>query len=366
MADAGGAHGPPRHERGPRPIFALVPWVARRFRPTLARPLRYPISALAAVCQVATLLLTWDLWNERPMPPNLPVVDGLSRVNWAPTLLLLAALTLATPRIAAPLFCAFLVLSALGDQTRLQPEVVSLAVLMTAPLYGEEGTRVARWHLTTVWAWSGINKALSLGWSTGGAAFIASSVDLPGQRPLIAVGLPVVEIGVGAASAFRRAWPVVRWAGCLLNLAIFVTLSPVFAASNSAVWPWNIALAGASLLLFSGRQARTRPSAQAVGLIVALTAYPALFYLGLADAYMTHNLYTNNTESATMCSPQLGCTSAPFDTGATLNVPLPPEGRLYRAWFDRRCQPGTALVVTGRRTRVSGPPTVTHYACARG
>ncbi len=74
---------------------------------------------------------------------------------------------------------------------------------------------------------------------------------MPGARTTVAIGLPLCEIGLGAASLVRRAWPAVRWAGLVLHLGIFLTLSPLFANWNSSVWAWNIALGIASVLLFS-------------------------------------------------------------------------------------------------------------------
>lgn len=333
-----------------------------RLAPSGVRPSAYAVVVIAAVCQTATILLTWDLWQGRDNPPTLPVFDGLANVGWAPLLLFLAMVTIVAPRKVAPVFCAAYLLAALGDQTRLQPEVVSLAVLMTAPLYGEHGITVARWHVTTLWTWAGIHKALSLGWSTGGAGFIATSLGDPSVRSLVAFGLPAIEISIGVASVFRRAWPVVRWAGCALNLGIFLTLSPLFGDWNSSVWPWNIGLALGAVFLFSGRS-RVAPNLASQAIVVLLATYPALFYVGLVDAYLAHNLYTSNTATASICSSSQQCVATPFDTWDALNVPLPPEERLYRAWFDRICVPGSTLVVTGPQTRLTDPPKVHRYTC---
>jgi hypothetical protein len=243
--------------------------------------------------------------------------------------------------------------------------VVSLALLMTAPLYGSPGRRIARWHLTTLWLWSGVHKALSLGWSTGGAAFIGSALGAPGARLAIAIGLPVVEMTIGAASISRRLWPLVRWAGLALHVGIFMTLSPLFGNVNSSVWSWNLALGVAAVLLFDPREARERASRVSRAVVAFLIAYPALFYVGIADAYLAHNLYTSNTASAQVCDVADLCSPAPFDTWDALNVPLPPEPRLYVAWFDEICAPSTTLVVTGPRTRLTDPPTIRRPACPR-
>jgi hypothetical protein len=103
----------------------------QRTVPVGVHPIGYAAAVGAAIAQVLTILWTWNLWTERDSAPNLPVVSILSHVNWAPPLILLALLTVASPRRVAPLFCGVYALAVLGDQVRLQPEVVSLALLMT-------------------------------------------------------------------------------------------------------------------------------------------------------------------------------------------------------------------------------------------
>ena len=332
----------------------------------------YALVAMAAAAQVVTLLVTWELWRPRSAPPNLPLGGGdgwlfAAEVDWAPVLVVLAVAVLALPRLAAPVFCVALLLAGLGDQTRLQPEVVSLAVLMTAPLFGAGGTTLARFHLSSLWLWAGLHKALSLGWPTDGAGFIADLMGVAGLQSALAWALPAVEVGLGAASLWPRTWPAVRWVGAGLHAGILLTLSPLLGDWNSAVWPWNAALVGASILLF-----RSGPLEGWTGLgrvpvragAAVLLVFPALFYLGLVDAYLAHNLYSANAASAAICSVHR-CVALQFDTWTRLNVPLPPEPRLYRDWFDRACPPDTWLEVTGPRTRLTDPPAVHRHGCPR-
>ena len=55
-----------------------------------------------------------------------------------------------------------------------------------------------------------------------------------------------------------------------------------------------------------------------------------------------------------------------FDTFGPLNVPVPPEPRLYRALFDAASQPGERLVVTGRATVFTDPPSQSTRDCPGG
>jgi len=327
------------------------------------------VPATASLCQAITIALTWPLWENRALPPNIPVIGFLGDVSFAVPLLALALACAIWPRRVGLLFLALLGIAMLGDQTRLQPEVISLALLMVLPAYGEDGTRVARWHMSALWLWSGLNKALSSGWTvpTGSAAFIARSLHASGAPPLVAVALPAAEITLGLTSLWPRAWPVTRVGAVVVHLGILATLSPLFADWNSAVWPWNVALAVAGFMLFRPADVPRRPPAKwAVAAGVVLLASPVLFYAGVGDAYLSHNLYTSNTARAAVCTTQeQRCSDPSSVTYDALNVPLPPEERLFRAVFDKTCTPAMRLTVTGRATVFTDPPTVHHFACPR-
>jgi uncharacterized membrane protein YphA (DoxX/SURF4 family) len=322
---------------------------------------------VAAVAQAVTIRWTWLVWQPRRTPPNLPAIAGLARVHWAPVLVGACVVAVLVPRIGAPLFAALFALAALGDQMRLQPESVSLTILMVASAAGSSGRAVARWHLASLWIWSGLHKALSLGWTTRGALFIADSLGANGARPAIAIVLPIVEVALGVTALVPRLWRATALGGLALHISMFTMLSPLMRGWNSAVWPWNIALALAAFLLFC-TEPRERPAPTPAVRVaaVALLAFPALFYAGLADTYLSHNLYTSNAATARICiQGGLGCASAPFATLATLNVPMPPEPRLYRQWFSLVCRPGTALEITGIQTRLNDPFKTTRQACRR-
>jgi hypothetical protein len=345
-------------------VVSAAVGVFRRVAPADVERRSYLLVTVASVCQIATLLWTWPLWSQRTGVPNLPAIEGLSGVNWGVVLVLGAVATILRPQFGGPTFCAIYVLAALGDQTRLQPEVVSLAILMTAPSFGQAGRAVARWHLGTMWCWSGVHKMLSLGWANGDAAFIAGSLHMSGQRPLLVVLLPVTEVAVGVLSFLPKLWKAVAGLGFALHMMIFLTLSPLFADWNSSVWPWNVGLAVAALLLYGGKPEPLVPGRIIRVVAVVLAVYPALFYAGLVDAYVSHNLYSSNTASTQIClTDTAACAPVEFRTWEALNVPFPPEPRLYEAWFDKVCAAGSVLQITGPPTRLTDPPTVTRHRC---
>jgi hypothetical protein len=93
-----------------------------------------------------------------------------------------------------------------------------------------------------------------------------------------------------------------------------------------------------------------------------LLAFPALFYVGVVDAYGSHNLYSSNTASGVICRGGK-CAPAEFDTWDELNVPFPPDPRLVRQTFDVVCERGDVLVIRMRWTRLNGTPSSDTETC---
>ena len=108
--------------------------------------------------------------------------------------------------------------------------------------------------------------------------------------------LPLCELGLGLTALWPRLWKVTALGAVLVHGGILVTLSPLFGDWNSAVWPWNAAVAVVAPMLFlSQPKGAAFPSPAIVAVAAVLLAFPALFYVGLVDAYVSHNLYSNNT-----------------------------------------------------------------------
>ncbi len=267
--------------------------------------------ALLVVCGLGlavSYLLTWDLWLPRLQPPNLPAVDGFRSVGYGVPLLLAAFAAPAFPRVGATLHTGLFVLAVLGDQVRLQPEFVSLAILLLGAAWPTTGLSITRWHLVALWGWAGFHKVLSGGWPTGGASFIATALGAPGVRTLIAVVVPVLEVGLALLAVKPRTWKVLRWAAPAFHLGVLVPL--VVTEWNTAVWPWNLCLAAAAPLLFSksvedrteGCILKPRARISVAAVAAFLVVHPTGFYFGVTDAYLAHNLYSSNTAEASICS----------------------------------------------------------------
>ncbi len=125
--------------------------------------------------------------------------------------------------------------------------------------------------------------------------------------------LPLCELGLGLTALWPRLWKVTALGAVLVHGGILVTLSPLFGDWNSAVWPWNAAVAVvAPMLCLSQPKGAAFPSPAIVAVAAVLLGFPALFYVGLVDAYVSHNLYSNNTAALA----PVGCGSGQPGAGA--------------------------------------------------
>ena len=317
----------------------------------------------AAGCQAITILATLPLWQTRSYPPLLPMAP-IPQLDFGPSLLASLVLVLVAPRVGIWIHLGVLTLAFVSDQTRLQPEFVSLALILVATNVARLGPFVGRAHLVTMWIWAGMHKMLSVGFMTDSAYWIYAG--LPVEIPPIRAYIGWLIAGNEAATGLLMLIRPLRRAGVMLALAlhgtILLVLSPWGQDWNESVWPWNFALGIAAWVLFwpwdekaDEKEPAQVPSRRekklkiAVAVVAAL--YPLGFYLGVTDAYISHHLYSDAIALA-FCEPQ-SCRSAQFsDTWAAFDVPIPPEPRLYRQYFLSQCKPGERLTIVPRQTKI--------------
>ncbi len=365
------------------------------FRPIVVR-------TVVAGCQIVATLYTWNLWQVRDTPPNLAVIGVLAGLPFGVLMVASAAVAVVRPRSGSAIHAGVLLAAMLGDQFRIQPEFVSLSIVLLALAYGKIGRTIGLAHLASLWLWAGSNKALSPTWPVGGAGFISRSLHMGGLRPIVAVGLPLFEFALGVAACVPRLRRHLLIAAAALHLAILGTLMSAW--FNLAVWPWNLALALAAPALLrrpalapDGSVAPGTPgtpgtpetsavpttpsvvpanNARSHGLadrlpVLAIWAVflllPAGFYLGLVDTYLAHNLYSDNTAGVQWCSAGGRCPAPSSTEGRTpLRVPTPPEERIFVAWFEARCVSGDTLIVRVPEVRIPRANAgTTRYTCPR-
>jgi hypothetical protein len=306
---------------------------------------------LTLAALLATVAITWPLWNTRATPPLLPLVP-LPQVSLGVALVVAAAGTLVRPRVGLVVLTALLAYGMLIDQTRMQPQFISLPILLWGTLPSNGWRLLARAHLITLWFFAGLHKLLSPEYLAGTGPRLVDVLPLPVPGHLVvaaAAGIALMELATGLLALVPPTRRLAAWSALGLHAGILITLAPLGEARNLAIWPWNIVLAVSGFALIAPWResplmtlhTAPRPARLAV---VALALLPIGFYAGVVDAYPAHHLYSAATARATIYCPA-GCPSG-ADLNATwlaLNVPLPPEPRLFRAYFTATCGPGDAL-----------------------
>ena len=108
----------------------------------------------AVAAQAVTICITWPLWQvrvfqplaEAPLPPLLPLLP-LPQIEMGPWLLASLVVVLILPRWGVLLHAGLLALAVAMDQMRLQPEFISLVLLMVGSLDMPGAKLLARSHL---------------------------------------------------------------------------------------------------------------------------------------------------------------------------------------------------------------------------
>lgn len=307
--------------------------------------------ALCVLALMATVAITWPLWDMRAAPPELPLI-ALPRLAPGVPLLAACVATLVWPLPGAAAVTAVVAYGMIGDQTRMQPEFFSLPLLLwgTLPLAGARF--VARVSLIALWFYSGLGKLLSpqflhdLGPRMAGALSAVIPVPMLG---VLAAAVAGVEIVLAVLAIWPRTRRFAAWLALIVHAGILLSLAGNSAAHNVAVWPWNVVQAVSGFAFIAPWPntivAEWRAASWAPRVVAgALALLPLGFYAGVVDAYPAHQLYSAGTARATVYCPR-GC-RPDQDVNATwraMNVPLPPQPRLFLATFARTCAPGDTL-----------------------
>ena len=304
---------------------------------------------IVVVGQAVTLLVTYRLWQVREAVPHLPMFDLPSSMQVAPLWPLLASLVvvLVRPLIGIALHSALLLIAIALDQMRIQPEVISMAILLWGTLAWRGAGMIVRAHLISLWFYAGFHKAVSAAyWDAAGTTGVERTFPQmpPSLAWAITVAVPLIEMALAALILWPRSRKIAAWSACALHVTIFFSLA--LSNWNQAVWAWNLVLAAAGPLMFAWWRESTwadlRTSRRVVqAAIVFLLISPAGYYLGWIDAYLAHCLYASNTPWAVMVrgkdrtSPGKEQRQLSYEMLDRLNVPFPPAHRLYEQYFHQ-------------------------------
>jgi uncharacterized membrane protein YphA (DoxX/SURF4 family) len=315
---------------------------------------------LLLLCQAASVVVTWPLWQARGMSmPNLPIFESHlpTWLNIDCGWLLLGSLLLVLVRpLWGMIVHSLVLLGAIAlDQMRIQPEFVSLAILLWGTTGKSPTLLLARSHLVALWLFAGLHKLLSPDYwhDTGPQNFLDTFPALsPAVAQRLAVAMAATEMLLGILLLIPRTRRAGAWIAFALHAGILCSL--VSLEWNQAVWPWNLALAFAGFGFCWNWRESPLATVRKVGwtwsfAAVIVLASPALFYCNLLDAYLCHCVYSSNTPSATYFHGIEEGESLSTRSFAQLNVPFPPAHRLYEQYFRNVAQPGDVLEIEDPR-----------------
>ncbi|HEX3658162.1 MAG TPA: MauE/DoxX family redox-associated membrane protein [Pirellulales bacterium] len=304
---------------------------------------------LVVAAQAATVCITWPLWQVRDNPPLLPAMT-LPQVDTGWPMLASLGVVLIAPRIGVALHAAVLLTAIVLDQTRLQPEFISMWFLLLATLPAAEAKLLGRMHLAALWFFSGFHKIISPHYYGVFTGWLWSQM-LPGASATggiwMAGVVAVVELLLGVMVLVPRTRRMAGWMALVLHLGVLASL--VYVRWNEAIWPWNIALALSGIALVRPWRESLVADFARVGVLcrvaaVVLLVSPLGYYLGIVDAYLAHCLYSSNLPMARWHGRELVGYTIP-----SLHVPLPPTYRTYKAYFHATAQPGDEMVIDDPR-----------------
>jgi uncharacterized membrane protein YphA (DoxX/SURF4 family) len=311
---------------------------------------------LAVTALAISYIVTWPLWQVRSalsqLPPNLPEFDFLPQLDVGPLMLATLAIVLWRPWLGITIHTVAL-LAAIGlDQMRIQPEFISLVILLWGSLASRTGVLLCRTHLIAMWFYAGLHKLLSADYLAGRGQQMWQALvpSLPDSAAMVgAISVAVIEIVLAVLVVIRRTRRVAAWMACGLHLCILLGL--VSRNWNHAVWAWNVAIAlGAPLVLLGWREGFVSSVLQrprwARAAVAVLLLSPLAFYVGRLDAYLAHCLYSSNTPVATLEGHKHSLNRETMDQ---LGVPFPPAHRLYEQYFAITAEPDALLHIRDPR-----------------
>ncbi len=311
-----------------------------------------------AVTFAATLILTWKLWMSDRTYPLAPFFDWLAGLPvWLDYLLLgvmMAALAAAAfvrdPRWPIRIVLGVILLLAILDQNRWQPYIIHFALLLGTLLLLpwerrerwtdddlEWGLAPARLLLAFTYLFSGLQK-LNISYMTDifpwllepGLQWFGAGTEAVAEGPMYLLAfLSAAGEGLGGLLLLFR--PTRRIAAIFLiamHTLILLVLGPLGRSSNTAVWPWNLAMivslwalflerssqgyrSGPSLLSrrwFAALGGRSHgsgsaavPRKQRAAIIAVLLLFgiaPVFSFWNLWDSYLSFSFYSGNLHEA--------------------------------------------------------------------
>ena len=303
----------------------------------------YSLLTLCVLAQVFTVSLTWQLWQVRETPLNLPLLEW-PWISFGALMLLSLFYVLFDPRRGAVVHLVVLTIACIADQYRIQPQFISIAILIFGCSSSERRT-VCRWYLIALWFWAGVHKIFSPEWPMITRSLLEQA-NLSADRMALFIAwlIAFVEISVAILALFR---PRAGAIGCIfLHVGIVLFMSPLFFDFNASVIPWNLATAVVGCALFWNATQITLVTRWEKACVAVFLVLPFGFYGGWVDRGVAFVLYSGNMPRAAMTGKDGRKLFSDWDK---LGVPFPSEQRHFRTIFSKTGDSGDKLHLFDRR-----------------
>ena len=328
---------------------------------------------VCVVAQLATILISWSTWEFRPVTEG--IIPNLSWIAETPQFstgyMLVASLVFAAispKRFGLLVHLSILAVSISMDQFRCQPQILSLAFLMSACVW-PNAKRLCLWYLVAMWTWAGIHKFLSPDWMSHVSCYLLSEFQLGIQNfgvtqvvdptlhyQKLAIVVAGTEVATGLMAWFRPKLAAFMCVALHLGILLFLLTTHW----NHSVIPWNLATAitGAWLLWTASRHSDTGVKKENGGstnnnerlglgafigstlalpfqrwarvVVVLMFVMPIGFYFGWVRHCFAHSLYSNNLPLG-MITRDNGMEF--LESWEQLKFPFPNVQKAYRDYF---------------------------------
>jgi len=350
---------------------------------------------------IASMALSHKLWLSTRFYPLTPVFPSLKPIPspWDYVLfgatLVALALSALTPRLI-PFFATLAVVLAVCDQSRLQPWFYEYFFLLLGVAFASPNA--CRIIVAGTYFWSGAQK-LNAGFITDVFPWMLEPFlrHLPHAAQALvhplSVAAPFIELWIGIALLGRKFRVPAVVVAIAMHVFILIALSPWGQNYNHVVWPWNVTMAAAVVILFwktneSSRQVLFSRNPFHIAALLLFGLAPALSFFGLWDHYLSAAMYTSNrnqgkifitnalferlpdgiSDYARVETPEINSIDISEWSAAELNVPPYPEVRIYKNVARKICQyaenPSDARLSITSKSTVGKSITGSSYTCA--
>jgi len=347
------------------------------------------------------MALSYKLWlsaRDYPLTPLFrflkPLPHPFDYILFGATLLALAGSAL-TPRLI-PMFAAFSLILAVCDQSRLQPWFYQYCFLLLGVAFA--APNACRLIVAGIYFWSGVQK-LNAGFIYTGFPWLLEPFLRhlpPGAQALahpLSVVAPFVELWIGIALLSRKFRTPAIVLALLMHAFILISLGPWGQNYNRVVWPWNIAMAAAVVILFWKTNEPVKrvlfgdgPFHAAALLLFGVA--PAFSLFGYWDHYLSSAMYASNENHGTIYisdkifdrlpggiadyvrveTPEIDSIDIGEWSANEMNVPPYPEVRIYKNVARKICDyaetPMDVRLSIVSKSTIGNTISGTSYSCA--